>query len=148
MKIVIVSGGFDPVHVGHIRMFKKAKELGDKLIIILNNDEFLARKKGHVFMPFEQRKEVLESIRYIDVVFGSFDKDDSVSESLKAIRNTHIDDEMVFANGGDRDSNQNIRESETCENLKIELVFGVGGTDKPQSSSWLANSIKRRLVSD
>jgi cytidyltransferase-like protein len=146
MKIVVVSGGFDPVHVGHIRLFKEAKEMGDKLIAIVNNDEFLTRKKGYVFMPFEQRMEVLDSIKYIDEVFGSSDKDDSVCDSLRAIRNVHVDDEMVFANGGDRDSSRFIRESEACRELGIELAFGVGGTDKPQSSSWLTNSIRRRRL--
>ena len=149
MKVVVVSGGFDPVHVGHIRLFKEGKELGDKLIVILNNDEFLMRKKGYVFMPFEQRKEILESIRYIDEVFDSSDQDDSVCESLKAIRNAHINNKIVFANGGDRGSSESILESEACEKLNIELAFGVGGTNKPQSSSWLTDSIRRRrLASD
>ena len=149
MKIVVVSGGFDPVHVGHIRLFKGAKALGDKLIAIVNNDEFLTRKKGFVFMPFDQRQEVLESVRFVDEVFASPDKDDSVCESLKAIRNAHKDDEIIFANGGDRESSKSIREAEACKELNIEMAFGVGGTDKPQSSSWLTNSIRRRrLASD
>ena len=149
MKIIVVSGGFDPIHVGHIRLLKEAKALGDKLIAVVNNDEFLTRKKGFVFMPFDQRQEVLESVRYVDEVFGSPDKDDSVCESLRLLRKAHPKDKMVFANGGDRENAQSIRESSACADLDIEMVFGVGGTDKPQSSSWLTNSIRRRrLASD
>ncbi len=129
-KIVAVSGGFDPVHIGHIRMFRDAARLG-KLTIILNTDDFLLRKKGYVFMPLEERKEILESIRYVDRVVVSIDKDDSVCKTLAMLKPD------VFANGGDRTGKSEIRETEICEQLGIEMVFGIGG-NKVQSSSKLA----------
>jgi len=128
-KTVAVSGGFDPVHIGHIRMFRDAARLG-KLAVILNTDDFLIRKKGYVFMPFEERKEVLESIKYVDRVVTSIDKDDSVCKTLAMLKPD------VFANGGDRRDTSEIRESEICEQLGIEMVFGIGGS-KVQSSSKL-----------
>ena len=131
-KIVTVSGGFDPIHIGHIRMIREASKLG-KLIVILNNDAFLTRKKGRPFMPLEERKEILENIKGVDSVFVSIDEDDSVSKSLEAIRPD------IFANGGDRKNESEIREAEVCKRLGIEMVFNVGG-EKVQSSSWLTKS--------
>ncbi|MFC1946294.1 adenylyltransferase/cytidyltransferase family protein [Chloroflexota bacterium] len=131
-KIVTVSGGFDPVHVGHVRMIRGASKLG-KLIVILNNDAFLIRKKGRPFMPLEERKEILENIKGVDSVFVSIDEDDSVYKSLEAIKPD------IFANGGDRKDESEIRESEVCKRLGIEMVFNVGG-GKVQSSSWLTKS--------
>ncbi|OGN89656.1 MAG: hypothetical protein A2158_00555 [Chloroflexi bacterium RBG_13_46_14] len=131
-KIVAVSGGFDPIHIGHIRMIHEASKLG-KLIIILNNDAFLIRKKGHPFMPLEERKEILENIKGVDSVFVSIDEDDSVCKSLEAIKPD------IFANGGDRRDESDIPEAEVCKRLGIEMVFNVGG-GKVQSSSWLTKS--------
>ena len=128
-KTVTVSGGFDPIHIGHVRMIRAAAELG-KLIVILNNDEFLVRKKGKPFMPLEERKEILENIKGVDSVFVSIDEDDSVCKSLEAIKPD------IFANGGDRKAENEIREAEVCKKLGIEMVFNVGG-GKVQSSSWL-----------
>ncbi|HEY93783.1 MAG TPA: adenylyltransferase/cytidyltransferase family protein [Dehalococcoidia bacterium] len=131
-KIVTVSGGFDPVHIGHIRMIREASKLG-KLIVILNNDAFLIRKKGRPFMPLDERKEILENIKGVDSVFVSIDEDDSVCKSLEAIKPD------IFANGGDRKNKSEIREAEVCSRLGIEMVFNVGG-GKVQSSSWLIKS--------
>ncbi|UCD09588.1 MAG: adenylyltransferase/cytidyltransferase family protein [Dehalococcoidales bacterium] len=131
-KTVTVSGGFDPIHVGHVRMIREASKLG-KLVVILNNDAFLIRKKGHPFMPLEERKEILENIKGVDSVFVSIDEDDSVSKSLEAIKPD------IFANGGDRKDESEIREAEVCKRLGIEMVFNVGG-GKVQSSSWLTKS--------
>lgn len=128
-KTVTVSGGFDPIHIGHIRMIREASKLG-KLIVILNNDAFLIRKKGRAFMPIEERKEILENLKGVDSVFISIDEDDSVCKSLEAI----IPD--IFANGGDRKDESEIREAEVCKRLGIKMVFNVGG-GKVQSSSWL-----------
>ena len=86
LKIVAVSGGFDPVHIGHVRQFKEAKRLGDKLYVILNSDRFLKNKKGFIFMPFKQRKEILESIKYIDKVIPCIDRDQSVCRTLAKIK--------------------------------------------------------------
>ena len=135
-KIVAVSGGFDPVHIGHIRMFRDAAKLG-KLAVILNTDDFLLRKKGYVFMPLEERREVIESIRYVDSTVVSIDEDDSVCKTLAVLKPD------MFANGGDRASRSDIRETEICKKLGIEMVFGIGG-NKVQSSSELARKDKNR----
>ena len=131
-----VSGGFDPVHIGHVRMIRGAAQLG-KLIVILNNDAFLMRKKGFVFMPLEERKEILENIKGVDSVFVAIDEDDSVCKSLEAIKPD------IFANGGDRKAVNEIREADVCKRLGIEMVFNVGG-GKVQSSSWLTGKKNER----
>ena len=137
MVTVAVSGGFDPIHVGHIRYFKEAKKLGDKLVVILNSDQFLKNKKGYIFMPFEERKELLESIKYVDEVVRCIDKDQTVCQTLRKLKPD------IFAKGGDRNL-KNIPEKEVCEELGIKMLFGVGG-GKVQSSSWLVdNSIKKK----
>ncbi len=135
-KIVAVSGGFDPVHIGHVRMFRDAARIG-KLTVILNTDDFLLRKKGYVFMPLDERKEIIESIKYVDRVVVSVDDDDSVCKTLAMLKPD------VFANGGDRASRLDIRETEICGQLGIEMVFGIGG-DKVQSSSELARKDKNK----
>ena len=138
-KIVAVSGGFSPIHIGHIRYFKDAKKLGDKLIVILNTDEFLKRKKGIVFISYRERKEIIESIKYVDEVIRCIDKDQSVCETLKYLKPD------IFAKGGDRILG-NIPEKDTCEVLGIKMVFGVGG-GKIQSSSWLLKNYEQKRTS-
>lgn len=131
-KIVAVSGGFDVIHVGHIRYFKAAKELGDHLMVILNSDEWLKRKRrGQVTVPYEERKEVLEAIRYVDEVVPQIGHDAHIAASLAYYL------PKVFAKGGDR-TLKNIPEEEKicCAVQGIEIVTGVGG-DKVQSSSWI-----------
>jgi len=134
-KIVAVSGGFDPIHVGHIRMIQEASELGD-VVVIANSDEWLLRKKGYVFMKYKERQEILKSIKGVVNVFKASDKDDTVCRSLKIIKPD------IFANGGDRKEG-NIPEYKVCERLGIELRFGIGGDDKPQSSSWLVEKVRK-----
>ncbi len=128
MKVVAVSGYFDPLHVGHIEYLKLANELGDKLVVILNNDKQAELKKGKVFMPLNERKIILESIRYVDEVFVSIDIDKTVCKSLEAIKPD------IFAKGGDRFSYE-IPEAEVCKRLNIKIVDGLG--KKIQSSSDL-----------
>lgn len=132
MKIVAVSGYFDPLHVGHIELFKLAKTLGDKLIVIVNNDKQTEMKKGKYFMPAEERKKILEELRCVDGVFISVDEDRTVCKSLKEV---HPD---IFANGGDR-HNDEIPEARICKELGIEIVDGLG--KKIQSSSDLIKSL-------
>lgn len=132
--IVAVSGGFDPVHVGHLRMFKAAKQLGDQLVVILNTNWFLFRKKGYVFMKLRDRAEIIESFECVDKVVLSVDRDETVTKSLIELKPN------IFANGGDR-TNDNIPERKICEQLGIKMVFGVGG-NKMQSSSSLVSSAK------
>jgi len=135
MKIVIVSGYFDPLHVGHIELFKLARGLGDKLIVIINNDEQTRMKKGREFMSAEDRKIIIEALRDVDEAFISIDKDRSVCESLRFLKPD------VFANGGDR-FNYEIPEAELCRELGIEIVDGLGL--KRQSSSELVRRSKEK----
>ena len=103
MKLIVVSGGFDPIHSGHIAYFKAAKDLGDKLIVALNSDEWLENKKGKYFMPFKERKIILESIYYVDEAI-SFEDDDlgSCINALEKVKRLYPDADIYFANGGDR----------------------------------------------
>jgi len=138
--VVAVSGGFDPIHVGHVRMFQEAKKLGDKLVVILNNDNWLKKKKGYVFMPETERKEVIESITGVDEVVishhGPDPSDMSVCRDLEIVR-PHI-----FANGGDR-THDNIPEIPVCEQIGCEMIFSIGQGGKVQSSSWLVSSYEQ-----
>ena len=132
MKINIVSGYFDPIHDGHIELFENAKKNCDKLIVILNNDLQTSQKKGKPFMEEKVRKKIVESIRYVDEVFLSIDKEKSVCETLEKIREKYPADELYFVNGGDRDVT-NIPEFETCNRLEIKFIDGAG--EKINSSS-------------
>jgi len=142
--VVAVSGGFDPIHVGHVRMFKEAKALGDELIVILNNDNWLKKKKVHVFMPEKERKEVIESIRWVDRVVLTDHKpntnDMSVCRALKRVR------PAIFAKGGDR----NIKNIPPCE-VKLQKEIGykvaenIGKGGKVQSSSWLLERYLKKI---
>ena len=134
--IVAVSGGFDPVHIGHIRMFQEAKKLGDELIVILNNDHWLKDKKGLPFMPEAERREIIEAIAGIDRVLltdhAPGDTDRSVCRSLREIKPD------IFANGGDRKPDGDpVPEVDLCNELGIEIIYNVGAGGKVQSSSWL-----------
>jgi cytidyltransferase-like protein len=138
---VAVSGGFDPIHIGHVRMFKEAKALGDKLVVILNNDNWLKKKKGFVFMPQKERKEIIENIKWVDKVVLTTHKPNpenmSVDNALKRIKPD------IFANGGDRKIG-NTPELLVCKKYGIKMVFNVGKGGKVQSSSWLLESYKKK----
>lgn len=127
----MVSGGFDPPHIGHIRMFKEASKWG-KVIVALNSDEWLMRKKGYVFMSFKERKEIISEFASVEYVM---DFDDSDGTACHAISSMKPD---AFANGGDR-KKDNTPEMDLCDELGIQMLWGIGGQDKPQSSSWLVN---------
>ena len=136
-KISIVSGGFDPLHVGHIELFNSARELSDALFVILNSDRFLFEKKSRVFMPFAERKVMVENVKGVDLVIPSIDTDDTVCKTLERLSSLTeaVDAQLLFCNGGDRTSKENIPEHETCKELNIKTIYGLG--DKIQSSSWL-----------
>jgi cytidyltransferase-like protein len=136
--IVVVSGGFDPVHSGHIRLIKQARLLGDHLIVGINSDEWLARKKGRAFMPWQERLCVLNNLQQVDEVYTFDDEDGTACHLLQQVRAHYPDAKIVFANGGDRNSS-NIPEMIVPG---IEFVFGVGGTDKANSSSWILEEWK------
>jgi D-beta-D-heptose 7-phosphate kinase/D-beta-D-heptose 1-phosphate adenosyltransferase len=139
MKTVVISGGFDPIHSGHINYIKEASKLGDKLIVILNSDNWLKLKKGYVFMKEEDRKIILENIKGVDEVIISSHKegtkDLSVCEDLRKIK------PYIFANGGDRFAD-NIPEAILCKELGIKTVFNVGGEKTLSSSELVADSKK------
>lgn len=129
MKTVVVSGYFDPLHIGHCRYIQEAKKLGDKLIVILNSNEQARLKKGKAFMPQQEKLEILKELRSVDEVIVSIDKDRTVCKTLEMIKPD------IFAKGGDR-TLDNIPEADICRKLGIKMVFNVGG-EKIQSSSDL-----------
>ena len=139
MKLIVVSGGFDPIHSGHIAYFKSAKSHGDKLIVALNSDSWLEKKKGKFFMPFHERKAIVESIQFVDDVVG-FEDDNKGSciNALEEIKKSYPNDDIYFANGGDRDI-KNIPEMSVSG---INFLFSVGGDDKKNSSSWILREWK------
>ena len=134
MKVVIVSGGFDPIHSGHISYINAASSLGDKLIVALNSDDWLINKKGKFFMPFNERKNIIENLKKVDSVIDfEDDENDSAINALLKVKNMYPDANIIFANGGDRNKD-NIPEMSMSE---IEFKFGVGGDNKKNSSSWI-----------
>jgi cytidyltransferase-like protein len=139
-KIVLASGGFDPLHVGHTRYLKAASELGHTLIVAVNGDGFLMRKKGYVFMPLEERLEIIASIEGVDYVVPWDDGGQFVDGLIRQIMPD------IFAKGGDRSDVQNIApcERQACLDVGCFLMLSVGGSDKPQSSSALVNKLKER----
>lgn len=144
-RVVIVSGGFDPIHSGHIALFKGARDLAGvdgTLIAGLNSDEWLTKKKGAPFMPFDERKAVLSAIRYVDDVQDFDDSDGTANNLIKQVRYAYPNDVIVFANGGDRTSN-NIPELAVAEAYQVSYEFGVGGNYKLNSSSWILEQWKK-----
>lgn len=145
-KTVVVSGGFDPVHVGHVRMIQEAKKLGDRVVVILNNDNWLRKKKVHIFMHQSERMEILKSIKEVDeVVLTGHPKNPKDMSVVSEIIKIKPD---IFANGGDRKSEKDIPEVFACNKVGAKMVFNVGRGGKVQSSSWLlakyVNQIKPR----
>ncbi len=142
--VVAVSGGFDPIHIGHVRMFEHARALGDELVVILNNDNWLKKKKGYAFMPEQERKEVIEALWPVDRVVitghGSNPEDMGVSAEIKKLK-PHI-----FGKGGDRSpSDVPIpgSEVETCGAIGCKVVYNLGHGGKVQSSSWLVEKLHK-----
>ena len=129
---VVVSGYFDPIHVGHLEMMKLARGLGDELVVIVNNDKQTKLKKKKPFMKEEDRLEIVRALRYVDTAFISVDEDKTVCGSLQKVRRNYKNYEIIFANGGDRHSGE-IPESKVCKECDIQMVDGLG--DKIRSSS-------------
>ena len=141
-KIVIVSGGFDPLHSGHLTYFKHAKKLGDKLVVGINSDQWLLDKKGKNFLPFEERLALVEAIKDVDEAIAFNDEDSSAVNLIKIVSCKYNNDMIIFANGGDR-KGDNVPEVALCEELDIQMLWNVGG-DKIQSSSWLVEKSKEK----
>ena len=139
MKIVLVTGGFDPLHSGHIAYFKEARTLGDRLIVGLNSDDWLTRKKGRPFMPLQERMAIVGNLAVVDEVVVYNDDDGSSCDAIRLIKARYPTADIVFANGGDR-TQENIPEM-IFDN--VEFVFGVGGEDKKNSSSWILEDWKK-----
>jgi D-beta-D-heptose 7-phosphate kinase/D-beta-D-heptose 1-phosphate adenosyltransferase len=136
--IVVVSGGFDPIHSGHIKLLKQARTLGDQLIVGINSDEWLARKKGRAFMPWQERLCVINNLSCVDEVYTFDDDNDTATHLLQQVRAHYPNARIIFANGGDR-TKDNIPEMAMPG---IEFAFGVGGADKANSSSWILQEWK------
>ncbi len=132
---VMVSGGFDPVHAGHIRMILDAARWGD-VIVIANSDRWLFEKKGFVFMDFDQRAEILNAIKGVVLVDSVDDSDGTVCEAIRRLRPTY------FANGGDR-GRSNTPEQDVCEELGVEMLWSIGGDEKRDSSSDLVERVRK-----
>ncbi len=138
----IVSGGFDPLHEGHIEMIKASAENSDGVILLLNSDDWLCRKKGKNFMSFKTRASVCGYLKNVIDVIAFDDSDNSASDGIRKVREKYPNDVLVFANGGDR-TKSNIPEGPVCEELGVVLAFGVGGENKANSSSWILNDWKK-----
>ena len=140
MKIVLITGGFDPLHSGHIAYFKAAKTLGDMLIVGLNSDDWLVRKKGAAFMPWNERLCIINNLSMVDEVYTFDDDDGSAKHFIQQARAHYPDAELIFANGGDR-TKDNIPEMDVVDS-NLSFVFGVGGDNKMNSSSWILQEWK------
>lgn len=138
MKIVLVTGGFDPLHSGHIEYFKSAKKLGDKLIVGVNSDAWLVRKKSKAFMSIEERLSIIRNLKYVDDTLEFNDDDNTAVDAIEKLKLNYPSDQLIFANGGDRTSN-NIPEMMVGD---VDFVFGVGGENKKNSSSWILEEWK------
>lgn len=136
----IVSGGFDPVHVGHLRMFQDANKLADKVIVLLNNDDWLIKKKGKPFMSQEQRKEILKEFISISEVIIQKSSEKSSNLAIKEFASKNPNKKICYCNGGDRSNIKNILEAKICAELNIELEFEIGGKEKIESSSQLTKN--------
>jgi glycerol-3-phosphate cytidylyltransferase/D-beta-D-heptose 7-phosphate kinase/D-beta-D-heptose 1-phosphate adenosyltransferase len=145
MKIVIESGYFNPLHGGHLDMIEAGKQLGDKLIVIVNNDKQQLLKKGKIILNEDDRARVISALRDVDEVVVSIDDEPPVTKTLEMIAKKYPSDELIFANGGDRDSEKAIPETDVCNKYHIAMVFGVGteirGLVKPDSSTRINQAL-------
>jgi cytidyltransferase-like protein len=139
-KSIVVSGGFDPLHVGHLRMMREAAAYG-KLTVIINSDDWLLRKKGYIFMPWEERAEIIGAYNFVEQVVEAKDDDRTVVESLRELMPD------IFANGGDR-LNNNTPEAIFCKENNIEMMWGVGGGKIQSSSIMVTEATQKKRILD
>ena len=137
-RVVLCTGGFDPLHSGHIEYFREAKRLGDILVVGVNSDSWLRRKKGREFMPSDERIKIIENLRMVDHCILFNDTDDHAIEAIRNVKMLYPNSQIIFANGGDR-TEKNIQE---MSEPGVEFRFRIGGTDKKNSSSWILEEYK------
>lgn len=135
MRIVILSGFFNPLHGGHLDMIEEAAQTADKLIVIVNNDTQQKIKKGKIILDERNRLRLISALKYVDDAVLAIDKDPPVSETIRIIAREHPNDELIFANGGDRSSPKVVPETAVCEEFGIKMVYGIGGNNKTDSST-------------
>lgn len=138
MSMVLVTGGFDPIHSGHIAYFKAAKALGNKLIVGVNSDNWLMNKKDRPFMPYEERANIVRNLKFVDEVIAFDDQDGTAIQAIRKVKANYPNENIIFANGGDRNED-NIPEMEERD---VTFIFGVGGSEKKNSSSWILEDYK------
>ena len=145
MKTIIVSGFFNPLHGGHLDMIEAARKMGDRLVVVVNNDDQQLIKKGKIILDQDNRTRLMRALRDVDEVYLSIDTEPPVINTLELLAKQYHGEQLVFANGGDRDSVTAIPETEVCEKYGIELVFGVGtgvrGLVKPDSSTRINHEL-------
>ncbi len=141
MKIAIVSGFFNPLHGGHLDMIEAAQKMSDKLIVIVNNDVQQVMKKDKVILPEENRARLIRALRAVDEVDIAIDQDPTVVKSLEVIARRYPEETLFFMNGGDRDSEKEVPETDICHQYGIEMLFGVGGTEKADSSTRINQAL-------
>lgn len=141
MRIVLVTGGFDPLHSGHIAYFDAAKKLGDILIVGVNSDDWLTRKKGKPFMPWGERALIISKLQMVDGIRHFDDSDGSARDAIRKVLASYPNDDIIFANGGDRKLGT-IPEMDV-DSDRLEFAFSVGGDDKKNSSSWILENYKK-----
>lgn len=141
MKTVIVSGFFNPLHGGHLDMIEAAAAMGDKLVVVVNNDVQQVLKKDKVILSQQNRVRLMRALRDVDEVVLSIDEDPTIIKTLEVVAKEHAGEELVFANGGDRDSEKAVPETDICHANDIEMVFGVGGENKADSSTRINQAL-------
>jgi cytidyltransferase-like protein len=141
-RIVLVTGGFDPLHSGHIAYFKEAKKLGTKLIVGVNSDDWLTRKKGRPFMSWDERVAIIQELSIVDEVIGFDDTDNSANKAIYKCLTKYKDTKICFANGGDRTDFTTPEYKIYGKTPWVDFEFGVGGEDKKNSSSWILEEWK------
>ena len=145
MKVVLVTGGFDPLHSGHIAYFKAARELGDHLVVGLNSDAWLTRKKGRPFMSIEERVAIVKELECVDEVITFNDDDDTAIQAIEKVlrdRDYNPNLHVIFANGGDRKQGNVPEEQHYYDEGQVSFAYGIGGEDKKNSSSWILDEWK------